>query len=57
MVRSTVIRSPATVTLTREFASGWSVGAYATKTNLSAEEYGEGSFDKGIEIKILGSIS
>ena len=42
----------ATVTLTREFASGWSVGAYATKTNLSAEEYGEGSFDKGIEIKI-----
>ncbi|MFC0340270.1 YjbH domain-containing protein [Paracoccus niistensis] len=42
----------ATVTLTREFASGWSVGAYATKTDLSAEEYGEGSFDKGIEIKI-----
>ena len=42
----------ATVTLTREFANGWEVGAYATKTNLSAEEYGEGSFDKGIEIKI-----
>lgn len=42
----------ATVTLTREFASGWSVGAYATKTDLSAEEYGEGSFDKGITIRV-----
>lgn len=42
----------ATVTVTREFASGWSVGAYATKTNLSAEEFGEGSFDKGITIRV-----
>ena len=41
----------ATVTLTREFANGWSVGGYATKTDLSAEEFGEGSFDKGITIK------
>lgn len=40
----------ATVTLTREFASGWKVGAYATKTDLSADEFGEGSFDKGILI-------
>ncbi|CAM3158414.1 YjbH domain-containing protein [Paracoccus nototheniae] len=42
----------ATVTLTREFANGWQIGAYATKTNLSAEEFGEGSFDKGITLSI-----
>ena len=42
----------ATVRLTREFASGWSVGAYATKTDLSAEEFGEGSFDKGVTIRV-----
>lgn len=42
----------ATVTLTREFANGWRVGAYATKTNLSAEEFGEGSFDKGVTLSI-----
>ncbi|MBB1498922.1 YjbH domain-containing protein [Paracoccus sp. MC1862] len=42
----------ATVTITREFASGWSVGAYATKTDLSSEEFGEGSFDKGITIRV-----
>ncbi|WP_299364881.1 YjbH domain-containing protein [uncultured Paracoccus sp.] len=42
----------ATVTVTREFASGWSVGAYATKTDLSSEEFGEGSFDKGITIRL-----
>lgn len=42
----------ATVTLTREFANGWRLGAYATKTDLSAEEFGEGSFDKGITLSI-----
>lgn len=42
----------ATVRLTREFANGWKVGAWATKTELSSEEYGEGSFDKGISIQI-----
>ncbi|QBX35446.1 YjbH domain-containing protein [Paracoccus liaowanqingii] len=42
----------ATVTLTREFANGWQIGAYATKTNLSAEEFGEGSFDKGVTLSI-----
>lgn len=42
----------ATVTLTREFANGWQVGAYATKTDLSAEEFGEGSFDKGVTLSI-----
>lgn len=42
----------ATFTLTREFANGWRVGAFATKTDLSAEEFGEGSFDKGLTISI-----
>lgn len=42
----------ATVSLDREFANGWRVGAYATKTNVSAQNFGEGSFDKGIRITI-----
>lgn len=42
----------ATLTLAREFANGWRVGAYATKTDLSAEEFGEGSFDKGVTLSI-----
>ena len=42
----------ATLTLTREFANGWRIGAYATKTDLSAEEFGEGSFDKGVTLSI-----
>lgn len=42
----------ATLTLTREFANGWQIGAFATKTDLSAEEFGEGSFDKGVMLSI-----
>ena len=42
----------ATVSVTREFANGWQIGAFATKTDLSAEEFGEGSFDKGISLSI-----
>ena len=42
----------ATYELTREFANGWRIGAYATKTNVSSEEFGEGSFDKGISLRI-----
>ncbi len=42
----------ATVTLARTFGNGWRVGAFATKTNVSAEEFGEGSFDKGITLSI-----
>ena len=42
----------ATIALDREFANGWSVGAYATFTNASAEDFGEGSFDKGIRFTI-----
>lgn len=41
-----------TVMLTRRFANGWAVGAYFTKTNVSAEDFGEGSFDKGVTLTI-----
>lgn len=39
-----------TVALDREFYNGWKVGAYVTKTNMSAEDFGEGSYDKGIKV-------
>ncbi|MDQ2094006.1 YjbH domain-containing protein [Rhodalgimonas zhirmunskyi] len=38
----------ATVAIDREFDNGWSIGAYATKTNVSASDFGEGTFDKGL---------
>ena len=42
----------ATATVTREFANGWRVGGFFTLTNVSAAEFGEGSFDKGIILQI-----
>jgi hypothetical protein len=42
----------ATVSLDREFANGWKVGAFMTKTDVSAAQFGEGSFDKGIRLTI-----
>lgn len=36
-----------TIDISREFGNGIRVGAFATKTNVSAEDFGEGSFDKG----------
>jgi hypothetical protein len=42
----------ATFELARTFRSGISVGAFVTKTNISAAEFGEGSFDRGIYITI-----
>jgi Exopolysaccharide biosynthesis protein YbjH len=42
----------ATLSLDREFANGWKVGAFATITDVSAEDFGEGSFDKGIRLSI-----
>lgn len=38
----------ATVELSRRFASGVVAGLFATRTNVSSEEFGEGNFDKGI---------
>lgn len=40
------------VSVDHKFDSGIIVGAYAAKTNVSAEEYGEGSFTKGFYISI-----
>jgi hypothetical protein len=42
----------ATLDLSREFASGVRAGIFATKTNISAAQFGEGSFDKGIYIQL-----
>ena len=41
-----------TLTLAREFGNGWQVGGYFTLTDVSFDDFGEGSFDKGIFIKI-----
>ncbi|MBL4833208.1 MAG: YjbH domain-containing protein [Pseudomonas sp.] len=38
----------ATLDLSRRFKNGITVGAWVTRTNVSAEEFGEGSFDKGV---------
>ena len=42
----------ATVDFKRVFPNGTAIGAWATKTNVSAEQFGEGSFDKGIYVTI-----
>lgn len=42
----------ATLDLSRRFDSGVLVGAFATVTDVSANDYGEGSFTKGIYISI-----
>ncbi|MBI3171998.1 MAG: YjbH domain-containing protein, partial [Hydrocarboniphaga effusa] len=41
-----------TVDVSREFRNGVVFGAFATKTNVSAEQFGEGSFDKGCYLSI-----
>lgn len=41
-----------TIDLSRRFHNGVRMGAYATFTNVSARQYGEGSFDKGIYISV-----
>lgn len=42
----------ATLTVEREFANGIRLGAFATATDMSATDFGEGSFDKGIRFDI-----
>lgn len=42
----------ATLDVVRVFRNGVTMGAYVTKTNVSAEDFGEGSFDKGIYFSI-----
>jgi hypothetical protein len=47
-----------TLTLERTFDNGWRVGAFATFTDVSFEDFGEGSFDKGITLTIpIGQIT
>lgn len=42
----------ATFEISRQFRNGIIMGGWATKTNISAAEFGEGSFDKGVYIGI-----
>ncbi|MFS4438330.1 YjbH domain-containing protein [Paracoccaceae bacterium GXU_MW_L88] len=42
----------ATLSVSRVYANGWEVGAWVTKTDVSSEDFGEGSFDKGIILSI-----
>ncbi|WP_084300698.1 YjbH domain-containing protein [Pseudophaeobacter arcticus] len=41
-----------TFSLDRVFNNGWMVGAFFTLTDVSAAEFGEGSFDKGFRFRI-----
>lgn len=41
-----------TLSLDRVFGNGWRVGAFATLTDVSFDDFGEGSFDKGIRLVI-----
>jgi hypothetical protein len=41
-----------TMDISRSFNNGVLMGAWATKTNVSAVQFGEGSFDKGIYLRI-----
>ena len=42
----------ATFALDREFNNGFKVGAFFTLTDVSFDDFGEGSFDKGIRLEI-----
>lgn len=42
----------ATLDLSRRFTNGFTVGVWATKTDVSAAQFGEGSFDKGAYLNI-----
>jgi hypothetical protein len=41
-----------TLSLERRFDNGWAVGAFATFTDVSFDDFGEGSFDKGFTITV-----
>ena len=41
-----------TMNMSKTFKTGFVLGFYATKTDISAYEFGEGSFDKGIYFSI-----
>lgn len=41
-----------TLSFDRTFDNGWSVGAYATFTDVGFDDFGEGSFDKGLRLEV-----
>ena len=41
-----------TLNIIKTFKTGFTLGFFATKTDISAFEFGEGSFDKGIYFSI-----
>ncbi|WP_431297730.1 YjbH domain-containing protein [Tabrizicola sp. BL-A-41-H6] len=41
-----------TIAVDRVFANGWRVGAFATVTDVSSADFGEGGFDKGVRFSI-----
>ena len=41
-----------TVSFERRFSNGWRVGGFFTVTDVPSEEFGEGSFDKGISVSV-----
>ncbi|MEM9045530.1 MAG: YjbH domain-containing protein [Pseudomonadota bacterium] len=42
----------ATITVKRRFSNGWEIGGFATFTDVPFDEFGEGSFDKGLFVTI-----
>ena len=42
----------ATLELKRRFPNGWEIGAFATLTDVPFDDFGEGSFDKGLTLSI-----
>ena len=42
----------ATMSIDRVFVNGWRIGAFATVTDASAAEFGDGAFDKGVRFSI-----
>lgn len=42
----------ATLSVDRTFDNGWKLGGYATVTNVSSEDFGEGRFDKGVRLEV-----
>jgi len=41
-----------TLDISRRMPSGWSAGFFFSRTNVSAEDFGEGSFDKGFYFRV-----
>ena len=42
----------ATLEMRRTFSNGWMIGLWTTFTDVSSKDFGEGSFDKGIFLKV-----